>query len=236
MDLNQEKSQLTNDEIALLYRFVKQKYVRHKDVQFELVDHLASSIEEQRKTTPGISFEKALENEYAKFPITGFAKLVEAKSNALIKFWQKRIFQFMFKFISWPKAILTFLFTISLFNIIQWNGDLGLKICLVLLGVLIFGMVIKMSFTQSNNEHKIEEYLVVKTYYNVINSVFIFIYIVISILIKMTADEILANSFTVAIFTFFIVVFGIFTYGFFFSFPIMLKEEIKAKYGHFMLS
>ena len=85
MELNQMTPQLSKNDIELLYQFLRKKYVRYKDVQFGLVDHLASCIEEQQQLFPGLSFQQALDKVYAEFPVTEFAKLIEAKSKALTK-------------------------------------------------------------------------------------------------------------------------------------------------------
>ena len=65
---------LTDQQIEALFAFTKKKYVHHYDVQVELVDHLATSIEEEMEKDTKISFEDALQRVYARFGIFGFAK------------------------------------------------------------------------------------------------------------------------------------------------------------------
>lgn len=69
---------LTKAQIEELYAFTRKKYVEHYDVQTELVDHLATSIEEKMSTS-NINFETALQQVYAQFGIFGFSELVEKK-------------------------------------------------------------------------------------------------------------------------------------------------------------
>lgn len=69
---------LTEAQIEELYAFTRKKYVEYYDVQTELVDHLATSIEEKMSTS-NINFETALQQVYAQFGIFGFSDLVGQK-------------------------------------------------------------------------------------------------------------------------------------------------------------
>ncbi len=58
---------ITTEETKKLFKFCHVHFVYHYDLQVELVDHLASSIEEQWETNPELSFEEALYNTFRKF-------------------------------------------------------------------------------------------------------------------------------------------------------------------------
>jgi len=77
--------QLTQEQIDYLFDFVYRKRVRYYDVQVEIVDHLASAIEEKWRENPDLSFEQALDQVYNSFGIFGFAKVVEARERAVQK-------------------------------------------------------------------------------------------------------------------------------------------------------
>ena len=66
---------LSQEQINRLYEFTRQHYVEYYDLQMELVDHLANSIEEQWKENPKLSFETALNIEFKKFGIFGSDKM-----------------------------------------------------------------------------------------------------------------------------------------------------------------
>ena len=55
---------LTNEEIEGLFIFCRKRKVKYYDVQLELVDHLATSIEEIWRTQPEIPFQDALTKIY----------------------------------------------------------------------------------------------------------------------------------------------------------------------------
>ncbi|MFY7908879.1 MAG: hypothetical protein ACOVO2_04985 [Emticicia sp.] len=69
---------LTAAQIEELYAFTRKKYVEYYDVQTELVDHLATSIEEKMSTS-SVNFETALQQVYTQFGIFGFSDLVGQK-------------------------------------------------------------------------------------------------------------------------------------------------------------
>lgn len=54
------KRTITQEENEQLFQFCRRHYVYHYDVQIELVDHLASAIEEQWEQNPELSFDEGL--------------------------------------------------------------------------------------------------------------------------------------------------------------------------------
>ncbi len=99
--------QLSKDQIDKLFDFTRKKYVKYEDVRFEIVDHLATDIENQMRTEESISFEGALKKVYNKFPVTGFAQMITAKENALKKIWRKKVLSIFLEYFQLPKIILT---------------------------------------------------------------------------------------------------------------------------------
>jgi multisubunit Na+/H+ antiporter MnhC subunit len=74
---------LTKEQIDALFAFTEKKFVRYYDLQVELVDHLASSIEEEIENNATLSFEEALQKVYSSFGIFGFAHIVQEREKAL---------------------------------------------------------------------------------------------------------------------------------------------------------
>lgn len=130
---------LTEAQIEELYAFTRKKYVEHYDVQTELVDHLATSIEEKMNTN-NINFETALQQVYTQFGIFGFSELVEKKGMEVVSknrlFFRKSFIEYFklpkfllllmiflvsynaFKFASATFVFYTFFATIGIFSTI----------------------------------------------------------------------------------------------------------------------
>ncbi|WP_321539727.1 hypothetical protein [Flavobacterium piscinae] len=70
---------VNQEQIDRLYRFTREHFVEHYDLQTELVDHLSNAIEEQWKENPKLSFEDALQKEFKKFGVFGFMDVVEQR-------------------------------------------------------------------------------------------------------------------------------------------------------------
>ncbi|MEM6376984.1 MAG: hypothetical protein AAF705_02150 [Bacteroidota bacterium] len=96
---------ITIPELKQIFAFLEQKRVRHYDMQIELADHLATSIEERWETNQALSVKEALEMEYNKFGIYGFSKLMEQRKRSV----GKRLFvQLNWQILAWlsfPKIL-----------------------------------------------------------------------------------------------------------------------------------
>ncbi|WP_275316005.1 hypothetical protein [Tenacibaculum bernardetii] len=109
---------LTEQNIDNLYKFTRQHYVEHYDVQTELVDHLANDIEKILAEQPTLSFEQARDVSFKKFGIFGFMDVVDQKIVQLNKKYFRLILSFVKQWFRLPKIILTFCF-IALFYVLQ---------------------------------------------------------------------------------------------------------------------
>lgn len=100
---------LSAAQIDRLFEFCRQHYVRYYDVQVELVDHLAASIEARMNADKSVSFEQALEQTFAGFGVMGFGPVVRAHEQSLRKWTARTKRQLFFSYFTWPKAGLSLL-------------------------------------------------------------------------------------------------------------------------------
>lgn len=108
---------LSSQQIQQLYKFTRQHFVEHFDVQTELVDHLANDIEEIWKKNPNISFENARDITFKKFGVFGFMEVVEARTAALNKkYWQLTLQTFK-SFFKIPQLLIT----LTIFSLIYFS-------------------------------------------------------------------------------------------------------------------
>lgn len=110
---------ISEDQVEKLFEFCRDHYVPFYDLQVELVDHMASAIEEQWETQPDLSFEKALGITFKKFGVYGFNKIKSQKQKELRMRFRRMLYTMFKDFYSWPKIVLTFLFTMVLFTIFR---------------------------------------------------------------------------------------------------------------------
>ncbi len=70
-----------------------------------MVDHLANAIEEQMKTQPNLSFEKASGKCLPGFWITGFGRILSEKRIAAEKQGRSMFWKFFKEHLRWPKVL-----------------------------------------------------------------------------------------------------------------------------------
>jgi len=110
---------LTEEEIELIYDFCYERNVSEYEIQAELVDHLASAIEENWKENPEISFFDNLFEIYRQFGTDGFQTLTKSKKRAFQKQYNYLFLKFLGSFFQLPRIIFTFAFSFFLFAIIR---------------------------------------------------------------------------------------------------------------------
>jgi hypothetical protein len=114
------KRELTQEQITQLFDFTRKHYVEYYDVQVELVDHLASSIETEMEQNPNLSFEQALNKVFSGFGIFGFDGIAQTKGDAVAKQQRKLWQQKFLELLQWPnliKSICIFIIIYLLFSL-----------------------------------------------------------------------------------------------------------------------
>lgn len=106
---------LTPEEVDSLLDFCTRHYVPEYDLQVELVDHLASGIENQWAENPDLPFQVALNNTFDQFGIFGFSKIKSQKEKELRRKYRNLFWKYTLEFFRLPKILLTILLTIVLF-------------------------------------------------------------------------------------------------------------------------
>ncbi len=135
---------LTDEQIGTLFKFVKSKYVDFYDVQIELVDHLASEVEQRMAEAPGVTFDAALQQVYRGFGIFGFSDLVEEKQKAVNKqsrvlWWEsvKHLFRLPMLIGSLIGGMIVFVGFDSL-NPVTFVHTNAVLSCLAVIGIVVY--------------------------------------------------------------------------------------------------
>src|SRR5690242_5049065 len=116
--------QLSDDQIQYLFKFTEKKSVRWYDLQIELVDHLASRIEEKV---------------YKEFGLFGFSKIIQAKQAELQRGVRKIWWREVRGFFSWPKVIL-----LALIVAVLWTLSQMLPLNFLMIGFLVAYIIVSL--------------------------------------------------------------------------------------------
>ena len=144
---------LTESQIDNLYKFIRQHYVYHYDVQTELVDHMANDIEQIWLEYPKITFEEARDKSFKKFGFFGFMDVIEAKQKQMDKRYWKLLLRFAKEWFTLPKVITTLLIFLAVFFLMQIPFA-EIAIVSVLLILVVFEMI---AVYKIRKEHKAKE-------------------------------------------------------------------------------
>lgn len=229
--------QITANQTEQLFQFCRNHYVYHYDVQIELVDHLASAIEEQWEENPQLDFNEALKKSFSKFGIYGFSKVKEEKEKALRKKYNRLHWQYLLNFFSWPKILLTSCFTIVLFTLFQITEEEMFIVGLLLVASLVVIVYYYSHYFPKNFKIKTREgssFLLLKQLRDTQYLAFFILQTPFHIY-NLTEFKIPQNSWLILFISFFIVILFITTYSQFFYVPKKIKEHFMEQFGEFAL-
>ncbi|SOE21093.1 hypothetical protein SAMN06298216_1565 [Spirosomataceae bacterium TFI 002] len=117
---------LNKEHIKIIQQFVKSKYVDYYDVQLELVDHIASKIENTLEEDADIlKFHDTLSDVHRSFGLFGFSEFVEEKQKKEYRKGMKLFLKELRSFFQVPQIILTLLIGLFFYSIsTSFGGEL----------------------------------------------------------------------------------------------------------------
>lgn len=110
--------QLNESHIESLYQFTRDHFVEYYDLQTELVDHLANSIEAVWEEEPNLSFIEAREKAFKEFGIYGFNDVVIHRERAMTKRYFRYLWRELKQWFSFPKIIITLALSICFYTLL----------------------------------------------------------------------------------------------------------------------
>ena len=114
------QKQLNREEVEQITHFLKENDVKHYDVQLEMIDHFATSIEEQWDTYPSAwNFKLKILDIYNHIGKKGFEKIVAEKTSAANRKAYKYAFSLVKQFFKLPQIILSILVIVFLFELLR---------------------------------------------------------------------------------------------------------------------
>jgi len=103
------KMNLTKEQLATIKAFIIKKGINYLDVQMEILDHVASAVEEKMTANNSLSFEEALKQTHASFGIFGFGGVEDAIVNGMSKKYNRIFWNYFLSFFGFKYILLVFL-------------------------------------------------------------------------------------------------------------------------------
>lgn len=132
---------LSSEQVQALFVFCNNHRVYQYDLQIELVDHMAASIETFWETEPEVPFVQALNKTYKSFGINGFSKIKVEKEKALRKKYNRLLWKFVGEYFKLPKIILTTVISMFLFLLLHYTNIQAFLVSSYLILFLPFGLL-----------------------------------------------------------------------------------------------
>lgn len=214
---------ITESEYKYLFEYTRRHYSRYYDVQLEVLDHLASMIEDIREQDPSVGFKSALNIAYKSMPGKEFDKVIVEKEKALKKYWNKQIIAFIISYLRLPMIIKTIVLALVIFTTCTF---LPLKAGTGIGSFLLVGFGIHCWMAWNSLRLKEDQFLSVRAFLKIGSGMWLVpIYFVHLIeLFEMYGLGIqLLISFLLSLFL-------ILIYGLLIHFPRVLKNDILNKY------
>lgn len=115
---------ISPSQIERLYQFTRAHFVEFYDVQTELVDHLANAIESHWEENPNDDFEMVLQQEFKKFGVFGFSDVVESRTKALNKKYNKLFLRTIANFFKVPRILLILLLVFIVYQLLSLSDGI----------------------------------------------------------------------------------------------------------------
>jgi hypothetical protein len=130
---------LTEEQIDDLFLFCEYHNVKYYDLQVEMIDHLASAIEEKWKENPALLFQDVLNSGYKEFGIYGFSKIKQMKEKELKRKYFNLRNRYIREFFRLPKILLTVAIAVALSILFRLSNDKVLAY-LIFFGIYLIGL------------------------------------------------------------------------------------------------
>lgn len=231
---------VTPEETKKLFEFCHRHFVYHYDLQVELVDHLASAIEEKWKTNPDLSFNEALNSTFKKFGIYGFGKIKNQKKRELRRKYNHLLWRYFIEFYRWPKILSTFVLTFALFFMFQLVENTMLIVYAYLSAITVFVIVYFFTLYKKFKIKSRKKFMLIEHLQGVLGTILIFSIqipnLVFQFILNTNNHTIkIANPLILLGISLAMVASGILIYGQAIYIPQKIKKHFKSQFPEFAL-
>ncbi len=134
------KRTLTHEQVKKLFALCEKYEVYDYDVQIEVVDHIASSIEEKWEKNPNLSFGWALKKSFTNLGWKSFRKLESKLNRQMKRKFTRILWHYIVEYFKLPKILITFAITMCLFLLFQLTNNNKLIITVYCIPISIISL------------------------------------------------------------------------------------------------
>jgi len=108
---------LNRQQLEHIRTFIRQQGFTALDLQMEIIDHVACSIEKKMGENPALTFEEALQQTHAAFGVSGFSELKAAMSKSLREKYFGQMSLELKRWLSFPAVLVVGGFALLLYQL-----------------------------------------------------------------------------------------------------------------------
>jgi len=142
---------LTKEQLEKIQAFIKQKGINYIDVQMEIIDHVASLIEDKMSNNEDLEFDDALIETHKSFGVFGFSSIEEGITKGLNIRYRKIFFRNIIHFFNIKLLPLTLLAFYAFYKVQYLVNDMKLKFPLFITSMLVVIVILYIQFFKSYN-------------------------------------------------------------------------------------
>lgn len=140
---------LNREQLLEIKTFIEKKGFTYIDVQMEILDHVASSVEEKMTNKPDLDFENALNQTYKDFGVLGFSVIADGIVNAIRKRYNRFFWKNFCSFFGYKYILLLCLSAFAIYNLQGIIGRENFSIIYVVAMLLITAILLLYSWGDS---------------------------------------------------------------------------------------
>ena len=144
---------LTKEQLNAIKAFISKKGISYLDVQMEILDHVASGVEEKMNANAVLSFEDALKQTHASFGIFGFGGVEDAIVNGMSKKYNRIFWNYFLSFFGFKYILLVLLGTFLIYKAQVLVEDY-FQFLAYFLSVIIVAVVVGLVIVLKHNSYR----------------------------------------------------------------------------------
>lgn len=151
--------QLTKQQIEKLRIHLEESGFKYIDVQMEILDHVATAVEERMTENPGLTFQDAVNQTQASFGPKGFRQIEISIIGGMTRRYRKLFFNEFISLLNYKYIALVLFFCFLVYKIQQFFGDQDKFLTFVILSMM---MAFVASLTSGLNTVNYKRYMLCK--------------------------------------------------------------------------
>ena len=140
---------LSQAQLSAIKSFISKRGITYLDVQMEILDHVASAVEEKMNSSVTLSFDEALKQTHASFGIFGFGGVEDSIINNMSKKYNQTFWRIFRSFFCFKYILLLLLAGVFSYQALKYSIDYGLILLATMLVAMLF-FAIRILIAQKN--------------------------------------------------------------------------------------